>query len=450
MKINWRTWLPLSTLAVCGVGGYAGWKLTGIPDAGAELQAEVEAATKLGLPLTADDMRQLAHAEPAQNAARYYGVLARFEPSDPAMRNLNLLAQNEKYGFTRSERALLRHELAAIKRELDTLVTASTFPRLDMKRMWEQVPLVPVSEPSRFRMVAKCFVLMANQSSLAARPLEALRDVEALFGLARQAAQEPCTDGIYGANSLYTSGFSAVENVCLKHPTNREVLSQALRIVEGMRLPDVRPGLAGETFVGLNTIRLLAADPDAFGDRQELGSLALLRYTSVRRAFEAKLLKHQRQLYEDLPSDPEDYKSLTKALIEAEAREDSDEGLVSQAARILYPYATSLGDAMATLNARRSIAKVAIMLLQRERPFPKKLELPIDPFSEKPLRYVSSGDGFLLYSLGRDRDDDGGMARYDAARLSGEDLRWRYPAITPKRPPAIGGPAPSGPPLGVK
>jgi hypothetical protein len=46
--------------------------------------------------------------------------------------------------------------------------------------------------------------------------------------------------------------------------------------------------------------------------------------------------------------------------------------------------------------------------------------LPIDPFSGTPLEYSRTGNGFLLYSVGRNRTDDGGV-------ITGRnrDIVWR-------------------------
>ncbi|MFP4502008.1 MAG: hypothetical protein ACLFTT_13480 [Candidatus Hydrogenedentota bacterium] len=77
------------------------------------------------------------------------------------------------------------------------------------------------------------------------------------------------------------------------------------------------------------------------------------------------------------------------------------------------------------LSAARSIAyndlgRVALALLRYHREqggLPQALEalvpayldaVPIDPFSGAPLRYIRSENGFLVYSFGHDRDDDGG------------------------------------------
>ena len=48
-------------------------------------------------------------------------------------------------------------------------------------------------------------------------------------------------------------------------------------------------------------------------------------------------------------------------------------------------------------------------------------ELPMDPYSDKPLVYKRTADGFTLYSLGPDFDDDGGEVSRDA---TGRIERW--------------------------
>ena len=40
-------------------------------------------------------------------------------------------------------------------------------------------------------------------------------------------------------------------------------------------------------------------------------------------------------------------------------------------------------------------------------------EMPMDPFSDKPLIYARTGDTFKLYSVGHDFEDDGGTVEYD-------------------------------------
>jgi len=49
-------------------------------------------------------------------------------------------------------------------------------------------------------------------------------------------------------------------------------------------------------------------------------------------------------------------------------------------------------------------------------------EVPVDVFSGEPYRYESSGDTFLLYSVGRNGRDDGGISKRHSSK---DDIVWR-------------------------
>lgn len=52
-------------------------------------------------------------------------------------------------------------------------------------------------------------------------------------------------------------------------------------------------------------------------------------------------------------------------------------------------------------------------------------ELPIDPFSDKPLVYKRTQDSFILYSYGADFDDDGGQhSKWDIGIKGGDQVFW--------------------------
>lgn len=80
------------------------------------------------------------------------------------------------------------------------------------------------------------------------------------------------------------------------------------------------------------------------------------------------------------------------------------------------------------------IVIVAIMRYQLARgDLPDELEqlvqagyldsIPLDPYSDTPFVYKKKGSGFLLYSLGRDFDDDGGI-RSSPSEIGGDNVFW--------------------------
>ncbi len=81
------------------------------------------------------------------------------------------------------------------------------------------------------------------------------------------------------------------------------------------------------------------------------------------------------------------------------------------------------------------IVTAAIMRYRLERgELPDELEqlvregyldkLPLDPYSDAPFVYKKKGSDFLLYSLGRDFDDDGGIRSSSENNLKGDDVFW--------------------------
>lgn len=50
-------------------------------------------------------------------------------------------------------------------------------------------------------------------------------------------------------------------------------------------------------------------------------------------------------------------------------------------------------------------------------------KVPIDIYSEKPVRYIQQGDGFYLYSVGRNHEDDGGKSQDDMP--AGDDMGYK-------------------------
>jgi len=53
---------------------------------------------------------------------------------------------------------------------------------------------------------------------------------------------------------------------------------------------------------------------------------------------------------------------------------------------------------------------------------------PLDPFDGQPLRYRKQGDGYVLYSIGSDLNDDSG------ARKTGKNGDIVFTVVTPPKP----------------
>jgi hypothetical protein len=82
------------------------------------------------------------------------------------------------------------------------------------------------------------------------------------------------------------------------------------------------------------------------------------------------------------------------------------------------------------------IATIAILRYKEDKEqFPESLDrlvsagylkqLPMDPYSDGPLVYKRQGSDFMLYSLGADFDDDGGVhSRWGDSYQGGDQVFW--------------------------
>lgn len=86
--------------------------------------------------------------------------------------------------------------------------------------------------------------------------------------------------------------------------------------------------------------------------------------------------------------------------------------------------------------AHTRIMHVGLMLLryrQDQGAFPASLSalnarIPLDPFSQKPLIYRTEGNGFILYSVSSDGEDNGGIPKQK--NVENWDIPWRYEGKT--------------------
>lgn len=92
----------------------------------------------------------------------------------------------------------------------------------------------------------------------------------------------------------------------------------------------------------------------------------------------------------------------------------------------------------AEIVARLNIAQTALAVeryrLANGNNLPQKLsdltpaylpEVPMDPFDGRPLRYKILPKGYLIYSIGQDRKDDGGVNRIPGKMNSPDDITFR-------------------------
>ncbi|MHC4520986.1 MAG: hypothetical protein ACYTAS_20530 [Planctomycetota bacterium] len=103
----------------------------------------------------------------------------------------------------------------------------------------------------------------------------------------------------------------------------------------------------------------------------------------------------------------------------------------------LTPAVTRFKESHCRMGARIHVTRAGMALLRHKRThgaFPRALDALgleglVDPFTQKPLHYRAEGEGFVVYSVEADLDDNGGSERQPRQK-TGYDLVWRYPRPT--------------------
>jgi hypothetical protein len=94
------------------------------------------------------------------------------------------------------------------------------------------------------------------------------------------------------------------------------------------------------------------------------------------------------------------------------------------------------------MNTQMVQAAMALSMFQKQHGrYPARLgelvpvfikKVPTDIYAEKPVRYIQQGDGFYLYSVGRNRQDDGGRSQDDDP--NGDDMGYKVNFPSPGAP----------------
>jgi hypothetical protein len=167
---------------------------------------------------------------------------------------------------------------------------------------------------------------------------------------------------------------------------------------------------------------------DGCGDQT---GLTLYGISAVNRAIDSRQIAIGRLLFRNLPADPEDIvglRNLESALGERISGGDWLENFYNSL--VCNPGSPlAAGDPL----ARFRVLQVALRILSKGAPFPAELpdmgKITTDPYTNKPLAYRRTEDGFVLYSLGPSGNYSDPTNPYRSSPLS-----FQYPYVPPPKP----------------
>ena len=368
-----------------------------------ELPAAVERYRADGLPFLARDLLPTP-VSPEKNAAPAIRAAMRAMPPEG----------------TKPTSALYDKPLAL-------LAAAKDRPKVDFKRDWDLGPNVLLPEYAPMKTLAKALVLRAEGAARRGDDAAALRDLVLARRIALWAGEEPTLISLLvriAAEGIALRGAERCLVLVAKSPAR--IARYAAWLADAPPLPDFGDALKGETFLGVATARNLdlIGGVSAFGNLQGGEDATLLEVDPAKlrrsgvpddvrtRGFLARHLQFWDEAYRTTDRFQAPPEAIGRRLDVMSARIEGEKGLSYVLLRILVPVFGQAGEAVVALKARRAVDAAfaeALGVHARTGVWPASVS-GSDPFTGGPLR-VRAGKGFRVWSVGRDRKDDGGLLR---------------------------------------
>ena len=329
---------------------------------------------------------------------------------------------------------------AQTQESLRTLREASQRPHSVFAVRWDQGPATFFPHYPCFRNAARVMVARAALSAHEGDVEEALEWHKVIFRMSEHVAEEPTR--IAGLVAIAMQGISVrglrpLLSKAAIDPETANGFEQYLRQVD-MKAA-FSNAMAGERALGLDCFDMANRDPRAFAADMDMGAeLCVLaaHLGPLRKMDRLAYLDSMGALVEasELPS------SQAKAKIET-AQEKLEEmefyqaPLTKMVAPVFSRANSKRDQAVANIELCRIVLALKAYKYERGE-YPGSLEklqktlawqIPEDPFSGKDYIYAREEDGFILYSIGLNMMDDGGLPdrdEYGKWRGDDADIVW--------------------------
>lgn len=368
-----------------------------------------------------------------ENAALLYqqafegGILAN-QPKkdwlDERGRPIAGLAENAEFlAYVRAKQPLLKLVREATER-----------PGCHFGRDWGRPSIdMLLPEIQNMRTLARALVYEAHYRAQHDDLRGAFDNVVAVHHLAEHAGQEPILISLLVSFALDGLAKSCLEHLLQAHTLQPDDLAAFDKWQPIPNSPRLQRALRLEEAFGLATFAQLAEEPQ-FAEKLGTGLPPVMG--SGYRIFL-------------LSSDISSYRRLMerwqKAALSSYAERHAAAERITNALRteptgpltfLLLPALQAVHTAAARADAQQRLSQLALAM-HRHRlahgAFPKTLDelvaqqetfVPIDPFSDKPLRLIGNDDSWVLYSIGPDLVDDGGTVK-DGRQLGDLIFEWK-------------------------
>ncbi len=384
-------------------------------------------ARKAGMPLEYSDLH-LSHFPDAQNAAGLYRSLGKQLKTDYS-KPLKLITTALARKATDAEIQAGRDALDDLKPLYGSITELDARTGCDFNRDWSKGPALLFPEFADMKALVKYLTFRADAVDLKSDPAGALKSMDYSNRIALDSGSDPVLIGMLVQIACRMISDREFEHLISHHTRDGKFLAEVGAMIDRQsRLPDPRKYLGGEivferqTLKMLSNLRDLQTDQGVYSDQPSQPSAfqrSFLQSPIVQGNLEAKLLSAWRKGWSQFPQDPSDWATFHVALKQMDDAVQNDHSLANIGNQILFPVLSQSADAVGNLQAHDRLLQTSIALLKLRletgklpAALPSSLgDIRLDPFDGNPLRYKKQGGGFLLYSIGRDRVDNGGHKR---------------------------------------
>jgi len=282
---------------------------------------------------------------------------------------------------------------------------------------------------SLVREAARMLYLEAIQNTEEQKPQQALESVIASLGVARSLNQEPILISYLVHVACQGITLESLERILNRMPLTDTQLSElAAAIEESENQQGLTRAFVGERYIGIDIFQGIGTGRIAYGEIFNSGNGAIPRISLLVRLYKAAgLLELDEMSYLDLM---ERYVNTTRLpppeCIAASHAVNAKAGHVSQLHVLCHELLPALDNVVIKEGRRAAIVRdmESAVAIERYRltngNLPSQLSdlvptflpaVPNDPFDGKPLRYKMLTKGYVVYSVGDDREDNGGVEK---------------------------------------
>ena len=262
----------------------------------------------------------------------------------------------------------------------------------------------------------------------------ALRSCVTVLRMAKQLGREqpPIFIGFFVRTTLYAIALRAAEQILTDTDVSAPMYRALLRELDehGMKA-HLTHSLIAERCVGRSAWVLLAKGEatleeiagETVRQRKQLGSPLERLWLARDETSFLQIMSHAISISKQPNYDWEAMESLKVLQEESKSK-------LNILTAILTPFYTQTFETAAHIEARIHTSRLAIRLRLfrlEHGEYPDEssyaAELPTDPFNGTPFIYRREGNGFIVYSVGRNRKDDDGV--YNTEHPNESDIVWR-------------------------